>query len=583
MRKLLTFIILMTALTGSAFLRAENMESTLNELKGTLPREGVVARLVSVDLNFAGNPHPNLACPNPATLTDPTGMTYSIYSTQQSKLQQYSEGMADTEILIVFASSPLSSPGLYTVHIPAEFIYFNDEDGTKSYNEEINLEYEILKPAKIVCDPVPGYYNVIPTTITVTFPEVETIVDNKVVPDEDNQGSIYFSTPRDLITMTDGDGIMKIEGNKIYFHISDVPITGAGIFELRIYPGSLTLVYPGGKEVPVTEYWERWIHPLIPKPEISPAEGEVYELGDISFTLEDGSTFGMVVASPGLYKNVNGNPTDKTSLWKKEKGIVRGDQTINYITSTPCTSPGEYIVKLGRSAFSACGPYNDTYYLGDPEEEGDDDDDDMYYAPGAGGSSSIRTFGPQYANAADEIVEVWNNCDYYYYFTILPFPGTAETGLNAIHPVSTLSEMIIYFPNAREELYDNTSHIADEIKIFNRYFIPLDEYSVEVVEVNETAEPKFARLRIEPEISKNDMFYVSVPEGAFVADDEDSRAFTQGFMVDPTVGIDPARLEDGVDVYSIAGVRVAENVTKKEIDNLPPGLYIIGGKKLIKK
>lgn len=56
------------------------------------------------------------------------------------------------------------------------------------------------------------------------------------------------------------------------------------------------------------------------------------------------------------------------------------------------------------------------------------------------------------------------------------------------------------------------------------------------------------------------------------------------YTVDDTTGVVGVAAEDVVDVYTLTGIRVAKNVKASEVRNLvAPGLYIIGGKKVIVK
>lgn len=545
------------------------------------PAAGIATEIGTPNLVFNAVPSPNTACPEPATMTCGDKLIGEIYAYESSRLKQFTEGQSDQSIQLVFVAKKITAPGIYHVHVPANFLVFKS---TGAYNEVIDFEYIIREPVKVQIDPAPGYVKALSNIITITFEGYTKVIDNLVKPDDYNMGSIRIGTPQENLLFAEGDGKTTIEGNKLILKIGDAPYTGAGTITLLIYSGSLTLVNElTGEQTKVGDLRFEWVHPLIPVPVISPAEGEVYEIGNISLTLEDG-TFGQFMRLPSLYKNENGTIGTKVAYWGKEKQIVRGDKTVELVLGqTPVTAPGEYIIKIGRSSFSGVGPYNDTTYLTpeDPDDtEGDVNEGDFNDFP------TPLAFTPMYADAADDIIEAWNNCDYLYYYTIVASPGEGETRLEKSQPTNSISKLTIYFPGAKEELYNNLENITEKIELRNRLWKVVSGYEFSV-EVDDAADPKCAHITVTPAVDKKGTYTIVVPEGAFVCDDVDSRALMQEFKVDPTLTgvtvVDADALGENPDVYSIDGRLVVKAATPEQIEALPAGLYIASGVKFLKR
>ncbi len=579
--KKIIFLICSILAAGSMLAQSETSPT---DLVTTEPAQGVLAEFGTPNLVFGTIPTPNKACTEPAILTYNGETISEIYTYQTAKLQQYTEGQVDESVRIVFVTKKLTDPGVYKVHVPAKYFVFNKLEDSPQYSKELELEYIIPEPTKIISVPAAGFVKSVPAEITVEFPGYVSIIDNKIPPNDDKENSIAFDSYYDVTTYQDGDGNMTIDGNKITFKIGSKPITGAGTYALIFYNGSITLVDAQGNKTDILYTRIAWTIALIPAPVISPAEGDVYEIGDISFTLTDG-TFGIFVGLPSLFKDKNGEVGEKITYWNKEKAIVRGDKTANFVMDDgPVTTPGKYIVRLGKSSFSGVGPYYDKEYLGDDEEEEGEDDRDP--SDWNGPTPSPLTFAPMYVDEADKIVEAWNNCNYLYYYTIVLSPAQGETRLEDTQTVASLSEMTIYFPGAKEELYDNLNNIADEIQLLNRLGKPQSGYEFKVT-VDDLSEVKSATISIEPPVTKSGLCTLKVPAGAFVCDDLDSRMLMQIFNVDPSYTgvavVDAYQLPSNPDVYSIDGRLVLKGASAEQLENLPKGLYIANGVKFLKK
>lgn len=155
---------------------------------------------------------------------------------------------------------------------------------------------------------------------------MEKIIDNHVTPDPENNGSLRFDSPLDQLLLTDESPQLKIEGNVMTLKMYDTPPTTPGEYRFTIYAGSLTLVYPDGSKKKCGLVTANYILPLIPRPAITPAEGNVYELGDIVLTLEEGCTYGQFMRPPSLFTYPAEN---RVGSWTIADRYPRGQREIH--------------------------------------------------------------------------------------------------------------------------------------------------------------------------------------------------------------------------------------------------------------
>ena len=94
------------------------------------------------------------------------------------------------------------------------------------------------------------------------------------------------------------------------------------------------------------------------------------------------------------------------------------------------------------------------------------------------------------------------------------------------------------------------------------------------------------KITLDEEVTAPGTYTLDIPAGVFILDNEDSPAMQFTYTVDPQTGISGVESDGAaakVDVYTISGVRVLNNATNAELNKLGRGVYIVNGKKVVKK
>lgn len=144
--------------------------------------------------------------------------------------------------------------------------------------------------------------------------------------------------------------------------------------------------------------------------------------------------------------------------------------------------------------------------------------------------------------------------------------------------LASLSQIILEFPDYQGVYYSSTKGTATVYDKDGNAVATLKDDYVSGLEDNKIA------LEVVPEITANGTYTVEFPARVFTLvgeqmyDDQASTAFTLTYNVDSAVGIEAIATEEAdAPVYRIDGTRVINS------DNLPAGIYIRGGKKIIVK
>lgn len=144
--------------------------------------------------------------------------------------------------------------------------------------------------------------------------------------------------------------------------------------------------------------------------------------------------------------------------------------------------------------------------------------------------------------------------------------------------LASLSQIILEFPDYQGVYYSSTEGTATVYDKDGNAVATLKDDYVSGLEDNKIA------LEVVPEITANGTYTVEFPARVFTLvgeqmyDDQASTAFTLTYNVDSAVGIEAIATEEAdAPVYRIDGTRVINS------DNLPAGIYIRGGKKIIVK
>lgn len=140
--------------------------------------------------------------------------------------------------------------------------------------------------------------------------------------------------------------------------------------------------------------------------------------------------------------------------------------------------------------------------------------------------------------------------------------------------VSSLEEFVIEFPYLEGA--------KPEMEGFLWRFISLNDYSATACDVNDNNQLviTFDKMTVDGE------YTLSILTGVVSYDGVDSSKMTFKYTLkyNPEDGVDMINADsEGCSVYDVAGRLVMTNSTSEAISNLQPGIYIINGKKYIKK
>ena len=550
------------------------------------PTPGVVAEVGAPLLNFTAVPKPNPECKQPARLLLNGDVISSISTGETNRLEQFTEGQSDNSIRLNFSTKKYTAPGLYTVEVPEGFLTFNE---ATDINAAYEFSYTILDASNVVFEPQAGYFTTLPSLITLTIPGVKEIINNKQAFDKElNRGGMNYFTCTDILKGSDKN--TKIEGNTITWDwsSSNFNFMTPGQYEMVVTAGALTLVYEDGSTSLNPEYRVTYLKNLIPFPEVNilanSIDNQVYEVGDIEMTLPEGITFGQFMRSPSLFQvDSKGQQGERVFSWSIPTQSIRGSRTVKMTASVsePFTTPGNYMIKIGKSSFSATGPFYDPDYFGTPAEP--DEDDPNYKDPYEG-------------HEPGDIIEAWNNVDYIYRLSIVPSPAEPVTA--GVPIVSELSEFAIYFPYAHTLEFPFTS-AAEEPGVYDKFWRKQKNYEVSFEIVKAEADPYstqtdvdlnsgcVAICHITPALTsaKAEEFDVYVPRGTFICDIDDSRQLIQHVVIDPTLtGItapevagESESMPETVTVVTMGGVTLLKDAPVSSLFDLPAGLYIING------
>ncbi len=559
-----TLTLAAVALCGSMAIAQETVEVT-----SVTPAAGNVEFVASAMLLFPEAPTLNQECTEPAQLLHNSSAISQLYTYNTAFLQFYGEGQPDNSVMMKFLNRPMKENGEYEVVVPEGFFTF--ADGTK-VNAAYTVKYTVGAAGEGIYSPAGGYYDAVPNIITLTIPGVVEIIDNhQPTHAVDNTGNMALFTPGDE-TIRIGDDVV-IEGNTLTWKFAEEPFTYGGTYRMYVFAGALTLVMEDGRQILNPEYIVEYHKLVIPFPELDILEGttdnEVYEIGDITFSYPEGTTFGIFLRNPSLYKvNEKGTRGDKVLSWNIDSPAnISGKNSAKMFNpfDAPCTEPGDYFIVIGKSSFSVKGLFEDESLLGNED-----------LVPGPDGKLTL-----------------WNGIEYVYRLRIVPSPAevTGKEGLAA----SEISSFPIYFPNAKSIKLADTP-VEEAMSIRDRFWREQKGYelTLEIVNGGESAEGPamltdvpvcMAVCKINPPLTatKATEYDIHIPAGYFLCDNVESRQLIQHVTIDPKLtGILTPDVEEGepatVTVVTPAGVTILKDAPATELFNIPAGLYIINGR-----
>ncbi len=180
-------------------------------------------------------------------------------------------------------------------------------------------------------------------------------------------------------------------------------------------------------------------------------------------------------------------------------------------------------------------------------------------------------------------------------FITTPKPQEGEIVSNI---VSELDSVIMFLPNATMDQISlnpdmEEPYITDkDNKVLSEYMVELELSETPQTEsertiryADEDGKGLYLTAHIIPSIKDQGIYTLNVPEGLFLGEDgSKSPLYTREFEVNPMVSVDGISVNESlVNVYSIDGVCIAKDLNVNNLNELPKGLYIAKGRKIIIK
>lgn len=502
------------------------------------PKAGIVEELGSVVLtyNMPANRNPNCTETLKLYRNDRLILEYDNKST----FVQYPMDNDDpNQIYYIFTKDRnkiYKSPGEYRLEVPEGFMQF-DNGVEIVYSDAFSAEYIIPKKFDYSIDPLPGTYSEL-ETFTLTFPEVAEITANELVADEDGNGIIkliVYSGEEDL------EPEMLINGNKVTFTVPKTTLSGK--YDLSIPYGAFTLTDATGFSVDSQSITITYYIPGFPLPVTTPAPGKVEDLNYVTFTLTEGLTFNSWWTNPSLYPcSEKGELGSRIAIYNRVKNADGELPDVNGKISIECVAspvvdlnPGLYVIKTQRSGYTINAPE------GSPYESG------------------------------------YVTIDGFYYYTVVPAMNTEiiaeyEEGYEF---TGKLEKFNIAFPKASTvEVAGGQGSIADSDGF-------LMSNAISIGSATSAEGPAFS-VNINPAVGMNGMYLISLPAGMFICDGHKSPAYTFRYGVTGgQTAVEGVAIDSNLDIYSIDGKVVGRGMNSDALHQLPAGLYIVNGKKIL--
>ena len=298
-----------------------------------MPADGsIIERFNTVSMNFEATPHVNRDCTELAKVYIDDELAATLANTAWG-MQFASDNDKPTFASFTFTDTKnfLTTPGSYRVEIPEGFLLLGSGGDRSSWYpiNAITLHYTVPRKFQYTLTPTPGSHDTL-GTFTITFPEVESLRLNPLTPDEEGNGIIQ------LLAMGKAENILptsiEAEGKSVTIICPEV--TEPGTYVLEIPTGAFTLIVDG------QEHLSTYLDPhyyidLFPKPTVTPAEGTLTRLDEITLTLADCCTFGTWL------------PSQKFALWKDDgTGTPTGDVLGTWSRPADTSYKGSHTVTL---------------------------------------------------------------------------------------------------------------------------------------------------------------------------------------------------------------------------------------------
>ncbi|MDE5552475.1 MAG: hypothetical protein K2I91_04660, partial [Muribaculaceae bacterium] len=160
------------------------------EVKSISPKEGIVELLAGVTVIYTKVPKSNPDCKETLKVYRDEKLIFETPNV--SKRVQFAVENDDPNMVnFSFGGSAkdfLRDAGVYRIEVPEAFLMFGEEP-FRLYSAPLTLEYIIQEVPKYTVSPIVGNVESL-SEVTMTFANVEEVIDNKVKPDDQGDGAI---------------------------------------------------------------------------------------------------------------------------------------------------------------------------------------------------------------------------------------------------------------------------------------------------------------------------------------------------------------------------------------------------------
>lgn len=160
----------------------------------------------------------------------------------------------------------------------------------------------------------------------------------------------------------------------------------------------------------------------------------------------------------------------------------------------------------------------------------------------------------------------------------------------------SLNELYITIPEAdrveigEQDQYMKKAHLykldASGYKDYDYHFTgTIAEHTGEATYGTRAEAPKTFKITFDPKPTESGKYELELSYGAFIHDGIPSQPYNQVFTLDIPSGISEIESDimEGAAVYSIDGRLILKSATKAQSESLQKGIYIVNGKKVLKK
>ncbi len=444
----------------------------------------------------------------------------------------------DTKAVLVYLDTPITDPGYYRILIPEGVI----SNAAGETNETISLMYEV-KPESS------GVFTFTPEdgSTVESLKEIIVAYEGGCHPSWNGRATLVNEAGT-IVASAEANDYIPADKQADYdawlwnpessILVLDQEITEPGTYTLQMPEGLFVCGanYDNSPELTATFTIEGSAVPALEYTMVTPETGSTLSVLEmIEIVFGESVSINTEIANPVTVTDRMGMTTFAEGSTLSVIMASRG-RAVAVNLSTPLTEAGVYMVKIAAGAIvGQSGATNEDIYL-------------MYEvaAQGGGGFAFTPEDGSTVESLKEIIVSYDGGCH--------PAWWGQATLLNEAGEVVATAEAADYIPADKQADYDAWLW-----------------------------EPESTLLTLSQEITQSGTYTLQLPAGFLVCgpNDANSPEVTATFTIASGTSIGNLFAKDQtVTVYTTGGVRLLQNATKAQLQQLRPGIYLINGKKV---